>query len=68
MTIPGFYRGNVTGRRCSRCQAPLAVESEASEHAYCAPCLHIVNADVATKRSILLPQLQQDADALSAWF
>ena len=68
MTIPGFYRGNATGRSCSRCKAPLAVESEASERAYCAPCLHIVNADMATKRAILLPQLQQDADSLSAWF
>ena len=57
MTIPGFYRGHATGRSCSRCKAPLAVESEASERAYCAPCLHIVNADMATKRAILLPQL-----------
>ncbi len=68
MTIPGFYRGNVTRPRCSRCQGPLAVESEASEHVYCAPCLYIVNADLATKRSILLPQRQLDGDALSAWF
>ncbi len=67
MTIPGFYRGSATGRHCSRCQAPLAVEAEASERAYCAPCLYIVNADLATKRSILLPP-QHDADALSAWF
>ena len=68
MTIPGFYRGNATGRRCSRCQAPLALESEAGERLFCAPCLHVVNADPATKRAILLPQMQQDADALSALF
>ncbi len=68
MTIPGFYRGSASGRRCSRCQTPLAVESEASERAYCAPCLHIANADVATKRAILLPEPQRDGDALSAWF
>ena len=68
MTIPGFYRGSATGRRCSRCQAAMTFEAEASERVYCAPCLHVVNADPATKRSILLPQFQRDGDALSAWF
>jgi hypothetical protein len=68
MTIPGFYRGNATAGSCSRCKAPLAIETEASERAYCAPCLYIVDADLATKRSILLPQAQRDGDALSAWF
>jgi hypothetical protein len=68
MTIPGFYRTDATSRSCSRCQAPLAIENESAERAFCAPCLHVVNADFKTKRSILLPQLQHDGDALSAWF
>ena len=68
MTIPGFYRESVTRRRCSRCQAPLALESEAGDRVYCAPCLYVVNADLATKRSILLPQLQHDGDTLTVSF
>lgn len=68
MTIPGFYRSSTLARRCSRCQAPLAVEYEAPERLFCAPCLYIVNADLATKRAILLPQRQYDGDVLSTWF
>lgn len=68
MTIPGFYRSSALSGRCSRCQAPLALEHEASEQVFCEPCLYTVNADVATKRAILLPQRQYDSDALSAWF
>ena len=68
VAIPGFYRTALTGYRCSRCQAPLDLDGEPGERLFCAPCLHIVDADPATKRSILLPQMQHDADALSALF
>jgi hypothetical protein len=68
MAIPGMYRTGLVGFRCSRCQAPLAFDGEPGERLFCAPCLHIVDADPATKRSILLPQMDQDGDSLSALF
>jgi hypothetical protein len=52
-------------RRCARCTSPLG--AGASEHQFCTSCLRAADADIAMKRSILLPS-EQDADTLSAAF
>jgi hypothetical protein len=56
----------VNGGRCSRCGRPLPFGGGLAEWLLCDTCLHAANADIAAKRSILLPQAARNADALSA--
>ncbi len=55
----------ISSRRCARCGSPLG--AGASEHQFCTSCLRAADADIAMKRSILLPS-EHDADFLSAAF
>ena len=58
----------VSGGRCSRCMRPLPVGNGPAEWLLCDSCLRAADADITTKRSILLPQSQRSADVLSAVF
>ena len=58
----------ISSSRCSRCARPSASHDDIVERTICVACLRAADADIAAKRSILLPQPEPGADALSAVF
>jgi hypothetical protein len=55
----------IIGGSCRSCGASLALAGDGRGRAICAACLRAVDADIAQKRTILLPA-ERTADLLTA--